>query len=361
MEVGQMKKYLKIAAALFIVVMLSMQQELPAQAWENSISCTVLGDSIAKGYTADKANPITSYGELVTKQLAAENELSFEYNNFAKNGLDTKGLNEKVLIDENVSASLEKADLILITMGSNDLLNGFKNETQEILNSEKKIKSANQAMAQLQAGVKKNPLLILKIIDSLNKWDYSSFESQWVSAMETINSQRKADSQLIVTNIYNPVHSMNLPGTMNNVVEDIIQNMNSIIEKRAEEFDYRVVDLFQSDVVAFVQNDGLHPNQEGQQLIADMVYQEIKNPDHEADSSQSVDGSAVKGQDNTSDNSLEQGSITNDSSADNNAEQKQEKNEQVKNSQNNRIWQFTGIVVVLVLIICALTKYRKKR
>ncbi len=356
-----MKKYLKRAAALIVAVMLSMQQELPAKAWEESISCTVLGDSIAKGYTADKTNPITCYGELVTEQLGAENERPFDYTNFAKNGLDTAGLNEKVLTDENVLSSLRNADLILLTMGSNDLLNGFKNETQEILNAEKKIKSANQAMAQLQEGVKKNPLLILKIIDSLNKWDYSSFESQWVEAMETINSQRKEDAQLIVTNIYNPVHSMNLPGTMNNVVEDIIQNMNSIIDKRAEEFNYKVVDLFQSDVVAFVQDDGLHPNQEGQKLIADMVYKEIKDPDEDNDSSQTVDGSAVKGQDNTNENSLDQKSINDNSSENNKTEPKEKSDEQDSSSSINLMWQMAVGVLLFLLIIYGFIKYRNRR
>ena len=65
---------------------------------------------------------------------------------------------------------------------------------------------------------------------------------------------------------------------MNQVVEDIISNMNTIISDHAEEYGYSVADLFDSNVSAYVQSDGLHPNQEGQQIIAELVcgkYEEM--------------------------------------------------------------------------------------
>jgi len=288
MEVGQMKKSRKTASALLLAVILSLQQALPVRAWEEIVTCTVLGDSIAKGYSSDKANKIDCYGRIVTERIAEENEIYFDYQNYAKKGLDTQSLNEKVLSRDTVKRNLNKSDLIFLTMGSNDLMNEFKKEAQEILNSNTKFRSAPQAMNELQEAVKKNPLLVLKIIDALSSWDY-----EWAAAMQTITQQKKDTAQIIVTNIYNPIYNMQLPGTMNKVVEDIIQNMNSIIEKRAEEFNYQVVDLFNSNIVAFVQGDGLHPSQEGQQLIAEMVYDKIQPVDA---NTQSVDGQAVKGE-----------------------------------------------------------------
>lgn len=298
-----MKKYLKTASALLLAVILSLQQALPVRAWEEIITCTVLGDSIAKGYSSDKVNQIDCYGRIVTEQIADENAIYFDYQNYAKNGLDTQGLNEKVLSRDTVKRNLNKSDLIFVTMGSNDLMNEFKKEAQEILNSDTKFRSAPQALNELQEAVKKNPLLILKIIDALSSWDYGGFEAEWATAMQTITQQKKDTAQIIVTNIYNPIYNMQLPGTMNKVVEDIIQNMNSIIEKRAEEFDYQVVDLFNSNIVAFVQGDGLHPSQEGQQLIAAMVYDEIQ-PVTDINT-QSVDGEAVKGENTKEENTKE--------------------------------------------------------
>lgn len=256
-----------------------MQQVLPVKAFDEMITCTVLGDSIAKGYSTDKVKPIKCYGRIVTEQLSEEYGTWFDYRNFAKNGLDTKGLNEQILSRDTVKWSLNKSDVILLTMGSNDLLNEFKREAQEILNSDTKFRSASQAVGELKDGVEKNPLIVFKIIDALSSWDYGSFESQWIKAMDTITQQKKESAQIIVTNIYNPISNIEIPGTLNKVVENIIQNMNGIIEKRAEEYGYEVVDLFHSNVAAFVQGDGLHPSQEGQKMIAQMVYKLIRDPD----------------------------------------------------------------------------------
>lgn len=295
-----MKKHLRIAAGLLLAVTLLAQQVMPVMAWEEIITCTVLGDSIAKGYSSEKVNKIECYGRIVTEQLADENGTYFDYQNYAKNGLDTAGLNEKVLSRDTVKRNLNKSDLILMTMGSNDLLNEFKHVSQQILNSDTKFRSAPQALGELEEGVKKNPLIILKIVDALSNWDYGSFEIEWMKAMDTITQQKKDSAQIVVTNIYNPVYNMELPGTLNKVVENIIKNMNSIIEKRASDYGYEVVDLFNSNIVAFVQGDGLHPSQEGQQLIAGMVYKLIEDPadweDAQEEDSQSVDGGAVKGE-----------------------------------------------------------------
>lgn len=350
-----MKKYLKVTAAVVLAVLLSLQQALPAKAWEETISCTVLGDSISKGYSSDKENKIKCYGEILTKQISAENKIPYVYHNYAKNGLDTRKLNEKTLVEDSVLKSLNKADLILITMGSNDLLNQFKQETQEILNSDTKIKSVGQAMEQLRAEVKKNPLLVLKVVDALSNWDYGTFETQWAEAMETITQQKKDSAQIIVTNIYNPVYNMELPGTMNKVVEGIIQNMNGIIEKRAEEFDYQVIDLFHSGIVEYVQDDGLHPSQEGQQLIAEMVYPKIEASRPEKDTTQSVDGEATKGQDNVLEESAEPP-----------AEQEQSSQNKQEDTKNEEALPFNTILtaaalIILISAVASIIKYRKNR
>lgn len=293
---GQMKKYLKITAAVIMMAVLCVKQTFPVRAWDEVITCTALGDSIAKGYSSDKVIKIKSYSRIVTERLAEENEAYFNYMNYAKSGLNTQELNDQILSRDTVKRSLNQSDIILLTMGSNDLLDEFKKEAQEILNTDTKFRSANQALGELTEGVKKNPLIVLKIVDALSNWDYGRFENEWLKAMDTIMQQKKDSAQIIVTNIYNPVYNMDLPGTLNKVVENIIKNMNGIIEKRAEEYGYQVVDLFHSNIAAFVQGDGLHPSQEGQQLIADLVYKNIKDPFMQMGNSQSVDGEAVKGE-----------------------------------------------------------------
>ena len=69
---------------------------------------------------------------------------------------------------------------------------------------------------------------------------------------------------------------MKLPSTLNKIVEDIIENMNAIIEKRAGKYDYEVADVYQSSVISHLQKDGVHPDSQGQQIIADLVCKEYE-------------------------------------------------------------------------------------
>ena len=241
-----------------------------------ALHVTVLGDSIAKGYSGNKEIEIECYGSLAAQQISEEAGEPYSYQNFAKNGLDSAGMNEKILSREDVQESIASADIIFITLGSNDLLNECKSVVQEILNTDKKFRSADDALEVLEDAVKENPFLILKIISALSNWDYRSFETQWISMMDTVCSLKKEDAAILVTNIYNPVANLELPSTMNQVVEDIIGNMNSIIDDHAAGYGYCVADLFGSEISEHVQDDGLHPDQEGQQLISDIVCEEYK-------------------------------------------------------------------------------------
>lgn len=52
--------------------------------------------------------------------------------------------------------------------------------------------------------------------------------------------------------------------------------MNAIIEKRAGKYDYEVADVYQSSVTSHLQKDGVHPDSQGQQIIADLVCKEYE-------------------------------------------------------------------------------------
>lgn len=252
-----------------------------AQDAESALYATVLGDSIAKGYSGESEADLVPYGSLAMEEISVGEGRPYEIVNYARNGLNSSGMNEKILTKEEVRDSLAKSDIIFITVGSNDLLNECKRMVQEILNTDTKFKSADEALQVLEDSVKKNPFLVVNIIGALGNWDYQSFEANWIDMMDSIrslDSMEGGECCIIVTNIYNPVANLKLPSTMNQVVEDIISNMNTIISDHAEEYGYSVADLFGSNVSAYVQSDGLHPNQEGQQIIAELVcgkYEEM--------------------------------------------------------------------------------------
>lgn len=292
MRVGEYRKrmsvkVLAVIVSLFIcVAMIPLETEAVSSEEEavtqqegatgvDTVYCTAFGDSIAKGYAGKGQEDLRSYTQLIADRVSEETGIPAECEKFAKNGLDSLRLNSDILTMEEALASLDRADIITLTIGANDLMQEFKGAAQEVLGTDRKFLSVYDAFDALQEGVEGNPLLIVKILDVLNNWDYALFEEQWITAMETIAAHRKPTAQLIVTNIYNPVSQFELPGTMNGIVEDIICNMNQIMYEHAQAYDYRVIDLFESDICDYTQEDGLHPNQEGQGMIAELACEKL--------------------------------------------------------------------------------------
>ncbi|MGF0031540.1 SGNH/GDSL hydrolase family protein [Bariatricus sp. SGI.154] len=234
-----------------------------------------LGDSIPNGYFAADEMEVTGYPQLVADDLGAMGESQVNLSCYTKNGLTTGKLYERYLADSEVKEQLKKADMISLTIGANDLLIEFRSVSQEILNIDTKFRDANSALTGLKEGIADNPLLLVKVAAAIGGWDYESFEHDWIQAMESIEQNRKENVQMVVTTIYNPVSNMELPGTLNIVVDTVINGMNDIIIEYADEYDYQVADLFASDIGVNTQSDGLHPNQEGQELIKELVEEQL--------------------------------------------------------------------------------------
>ena len=246
------------------------------QAWEgDTIYCTAFGDSIAKGYGGKGQEDLDCYAQLIANMVSEETGIPAKCEKFAKNGLDSLRLNSEILTMEEALASLDRADIITLTIGANDLMQEFKITVREILKTDQRFTSAYDAFDALQEEIADNPLLVMRVLGMLEEWDYAAFDEQWVMAMDTIAQHRKDGSQLVVTDIYNPVNQFELPGTMNLVVDEVIQNMNQVMYDHAEEYDYHVVNLFESEICEHTQADGLHPDQEGQKLIAELVMEKI--------------------------------------------------------------------------------------
>ena len=116
-------KKIRPAAALVAAVILCVALAVPAvfAAGEESKVYTVLGDSIAAGYrlddyTRDGVTPPSSYAALFAGKVGAT-----KVNNLAKTGSDTSDtlnfLSQQAYID-----AVKEADIITLSMGSNDIL-----------------------------------------------------------------------------------------------------------------------------------------------------------------------------------------------------------------------------------------------
>lgn len=247
-------------------------QEIDA---EGAIYYTALGDSIANGYYGENEAEVVGYPKLLAADLEQISGKHVELSSFAKNGLTSKKLNEKILQDSFVIEQITKADLITLTIGANDLLQEFKKVSREILNTETKFYTADEAVSALQEGITENPLLLVNVVSAISAWDYDSFAQRWDATMECICAHKKTDAQMVVTTIYNPMAGRELPGTLNAVIESVISKMNEIIHKNARVYGYRVVELLGSGIEDYIQSDGLHPNRTGQNLIRELMEYQL--------------------------------------------------------------------------------------
>lgn len=260
-----------IAFATFISPAPAVFAEDTGSQKEELLYYTALGDSIPNGYCADDTPELISYPSLIAEDLRAVNHTNTELAQFTKNGLTTAKLNELYLALPEKQEALSKADIITLTVGANDLMNEFKKVSREILGTNTVFRTVGEALQALQEGISGNPLLLVDVVSAITGWDYDSFEEQWILAVETICHFRKNDSQMAVTTIYNPVENADLPDTLNAVVKNLITKMNEIIYEHAEEYDYQVIDLLNSDIAEHTQSDGLHPDQQGQELIRNLI------------------------------------------------------------------------------------------
>ena len=73
---------------------------------------TVLGDSIAKGYSGDESVAIEPYSSLAMEQMADEEDFQYEIMNYARNGLDSAGMIDRILADEESAQNVGRSDVI---------------------------------------------------------------------------------------------------------------------------------------------------------------------------------------------------------------------------------------------------------
>ena len=242
---------------------------------EEYIFYVALGDSIPNGYYGKQEPEITGYPVLIAGDLQKVSGRRVHLGKFTKNGLTTKKLNANMLAEPTVQEQIAQADVITLTIGANDLMNEFKKVSREILGNETRFLTADEALKALQDGITENPLLLMSVASEIGGWDFESFEEKWLLTMDNIAACRDRDAQMAVTTIYNPMENRELPGTLNAVVEGVISGMNEIIWKYSGEYDYHVVDLFDSGIEENTQSDGLHPNQTGQDMIRVLIEHEL--------------------------------------------------------------------------------------
>lgn len=267
--------FTKITASVMISVSIAACCTAQVRAKQpQEIHYLAVGDSIPNGYSCDDTE-ISPYPELVRRQYARDKGVPVELDNIAQNGISTVRFNASKLQEEGVLEHIRNADIITVTIGANDLIDAFKMACQDVLGREERFWNISDAMEMLNAEMKAHPTTVLKAVRAIAGWDYDAFEESYCTMMDGITGEAKESAMIVATDIYNPTTGLGMPGTLEMVVDSIIGKMNSIIAAHADEYGYHTVDLNEAGISSHVQKDGLHPTQEGQQIIADVVLEEL--------------------------------------------------------------------------------------
>ncbi|MBO9129770.1 GDSL-type esterase/lipase family protein [Bacillus sp. 165] len=192
----------------------------------------VLGDSLAKGYGSKQGG----YAGIASQQLQAKTNKEVYIDNTAVSGLTTEGL-LYMLQSEEMQNKIEKADIITISIGGNNLLR---------LNKSMGILEALNAVNDEKKKYQENMEEILAIIRSHN--DHAI---------------------IVLSELYNPLQ---LEGSVASYASLFIDRWNKLVYTLAEEHEHAIVlpirDLLKDDTQDLLY-DKVHPNDKGYTRIAD--------------------------------------------------------------------------------------------
>lgn len=218
----------------------------------------VLGDSIAAGYLQEGyvrggTLPETSYAARVGK------ELSVTPINHAWSGITSMELLEQ-LKNGAYDASLEGAELVTLSVGSNDLLRPFTDCVNKVLGADIAGSSEEELMKVFQE--KYNPMTETGLKNLQEKWKElrkellaspaikeapDKFANTFSEIIEEIR-KKAPDARILVTSFYNPYRTFNLslPGIIDfdlgNICGKNIDAMNQALRTKKE--GYELVDVF---------------------------------------------------------------------------------------------------------------------
>lgn len=218
--------------------------EVPENTNPEEYRIVALGDSLTKGTGDDTGK---GYVRRSMEMLSKEQTHSVTLvNNLAINGLRADQLAER-LKEEHIGYSLKQANLILLTIGGNDLFQGAQSEqlSSTSLNIEYLNKKADESISSMQSA--------LKEIRAWNK-----------------------EALIVMVGLYNPFSNLK---EMKTVGDQVVERWNhaakEIINKDSNMMLIPTQDLFERNIGKYIAADHFHPNGLGYDAIATRIVQSL--------------------------------------------------------------------------------------
>lgn len=206
----------------------------PIEKRTNEFTVVALGDSLTRGTGDDTGK---GYVGTVTEELGKKFNQKVNVRNLGIKGLVSAELAKQVKKQE-VQRQLQAADVILLTIGGNDLFQ--KGDTLLNVNQEN--------LAKVKTNYTMNLNEICREIRQVNP-----------------------AAQLFVLGLYNPFIELDENGEMNAIVRDWNNNTAEVLATYQDVVFVPTFDLFQLSVNDYLYSDKFHPNRAGYRLIAERI------------------------------------------------------------------------------------------
>lgn len=208
---------------------------------KEDLKIVAIGDSLTQGVGDESDNG--GYVGILEQSLKNEENQHIKIKNYGKRGNRTDQLLKR-LNKEEISDSIEEADIILMTIGANDIMRIVKENFTD-LNYEDFVK------------------------------EQTRYETRLQSVLDTIDV-KNPEANIYLLGIYNPFNQY-----FSEVPElgQIMKDWNSISKKVSSQYSnvtfIPIADIFEGSSELYYE-DNFHPNQEGYQLIAERIFKYIK-------------------------------------------------------------------------------------
>ncbi|WP_091497146.1 SGNH/GDSL hydrolase family protein [Amphibacillus marinus] len=202
---------------------------------------TALGDSLTQG-VGDESNGNGYIG--VLERRLSDHDYRVRFDNFGRRGNRTDQLLTRLDEENSIKRSVERADIVLITIGANDIMRIVRENFLDL----------NEDAFDLER---------------------TSYEERLTDIFEKLN-EFNPDAEIFLIGFFNPFE-----GYFNEVaaLEDILISWNQTSEAVAESYlnghYISIRDLFQLEQINLLADDNFHPNATGYSLMGARVLNEI--------------------------------------------------------------------------------------
>lgn len=202
-----------------------------------------IGDSLTEGVGDDEQNG--GYVGILEDTINQEEQL-VTIDNFGKRGNRSDQLLQRLKEEKDMNRAIEKADIIFITIGANDIMQVFKDNFTDL---------------------------------TLDKFTSEQIRyEQRIDTIFTTLRDTNEDATIYLIGFYNPFIEY-FPDIEE--LEYIVDSWNQIGSDVASEYDYSyyipMKDVFEGSTEELLSDDNFHPNHVGYQLMAERILNYMTN------------------------------------------------------------------------------------